>query len=150
MRVYLSSTSRSRSPSTVAAGTGDVAAFVRAACISGAVVNAFLGVAYGCASPSYFCLLDKALFVVFIGLCDGWGLWSSGDIRATFPGIISGYGFAGGINNVVYRGYLGYIPGFRVYLHYVGCKTELLSSAWNITHRTSLSLILLHGVLIGV
>ena len=77
-------------------------------------------------------------------------LWSSGDILDTFPGIISGYGFADGITDVLYRGNLEYIPGFQVYVHYVGCKTELLSSAWNITHRTSLSLILLHGVLIGV
>ena len=65
------------------------------------------------------------------------GLWSSGDIRATFPGIISGYGFADGVTDVVYRGHLGYIPGFRVYVHYIGCETELLSSAGNITHSIS-------------
>ena len=70
-------------------------------------------------------------------VCFGGRLWSSGDILVTFPGIISGYGFADGITDVVYRGHLGYILGFRVYVHYVGCKTELFSSARNITHSTS-------------
>ena len=43
-----------------------------------------------------------------------------------------------GITDVVYRGHLGYIPGFRGYVRYVGYKTELLSSARNITHSISL------------
>ena len=78
------------------------------------------------------------------------GLWLSGDFRATFPGVIGGYGFADGLTYVVYRGYLGYTPGFRVYAHYVGCKTELLSSVGNITHSTSVVLLLLLlGVLLG-
>ena len=74
---------------------------------------------------------------------------SSGDIRATSQGIIiSRFGIANGITDVVYRGHLGCIPVNQVYVHYVGCKTELLSSAGNITHSTSVVLLLL-GVLLG-
>ena len=66
-------------------------------------------------------------------------LWWSGDIRVTSQGIITGYGIADGITDIVYRGHLGYIPGFQVYVHYVRCKTELLSSAGNVTFSESFS-----------
>ena len=75
-------------------------------------------------------------------------VWSSGEIWATCRGIISGYGIADGITDVVYREHLGYIPGFQEHVHYVGCRTELLSSVGNITHSTSVLLLLL-GVLLG-
>ena len=54
----------------------------------------------------------------------------------TSPGTICGYGFSDGITDVVYRANLGYIPGFQLYVLYVKCKTELLSSAGNIIHST--------------
>ena len=50
-------------------------------------------------------------------------------------GITSGSRFADIITDVICRGRLGYIPGFQVYVHCVGCKTELLSSAG--TSRTA-------------
>ena len=87
------------------------------------------------------------VFLTLIGMqCSD--LWSAGEVRATFPGVMSGYGFANGITDVVDREHLGYIPGFRVCVHYVRCKTELLCSAGNITHSTSVLLLLL-GVLLG-
>ena len=36
---------------------------------------------------------------------------------------------------MIYRGHPGYIPGFQVYVEYVGRKTELPSSAGNIAHN---------------
>ena len=42
------------------------------------------------------------------------------------PDIMGEMDCADGITDVVYRGYLGYIPGFQVYLDCVGCTTELL------------------------
>ena len=72
------------------------------------------------------------------------------DIRATSQGIISGHGIADGVTDVIYREHLGYIPGFQVYVLYVGCKTKMLSSAGNITHSTSVVLLLLLlGVFLG-
>ena len=51
-----------------------------------------------------------------------------------------------GITDVVYTGHLGYIPGFQLYVHYVGCKTELLFTVGNITLSTPSLLVVVLGV----
>ena len=81
-------------------------------------------------------------------------LWGGAVVLSRHPGCTPGYhkwiSIADCITNIVYRGHLGYIPEFRVHVHHVGCKTDLLSSAGNITHSTYVVLILLLGVLLGV
>ena len=68
--------------------------------------------------------------------------WAGVVVIRGHPGHIPGYHkwlwICGWYNGCSLQGTSGILSAFQVYVHYVGCKTGLLSSAGNITHSTSI------------